>query len=139
MIITAETTPVVLAQLAAQQEQLAQQIEALTDQLADLTVASEQQDETTRTLARALRATAAEQAKNIAAIAKAANGNGNGNGGGSKTGDDAGKKSARAAAPAVRLVEETVEGKRGKVQPGAKLTEPPTEPEEPRRKAHRWI
>jgi hypothetical protein len=70
-IITADNSTTVLAQLAEQQERMAETIEGLVDQLADQTLRTDQHDEQLRTQAMALRSTAAQLARTIADSAKA--------------------------------------------------------------------
>ena len=78
-IITADNSTAVLAQLAEQQERIAETIEGLVDQLADQTLRTDQHDEQLRTQAMALRSTAAQLARTIADVAKAAPNPNNGN------------------------------------------------------------
>jgi hypothetical protein len=85
-IITADNSTAVLAQLAEQQERMAETIEDVIDQLADQALRSDQHDEQLRTQAAALRSTAAQLSRTIADVAKSGpnpnGGNpGNGNGG----------------------------------------------------------
>jgi ABC-type transporter Mla subunit MlaD len=86
-IITADNSSAVLAQLAEQQEHMAETIERVIDQLADQTLRTDRHDEQLRTQAAALRSTAAQLSRTIADTAKAAakpnNGNPGNSGGGS--------------------------------------------------------
>jgi hypothetical protein len=64
--------------------QLSEAVEALTNQLADQTLRGDRQDEQVRTLAAALRATAASQARDTAALAKTVKQNGRNPGNGDR-------------------------------------------------------
>lgn len=143
-IVTPENLPAVLAQVTDRQDQLDAQIQVLIDLMAEQEMRTDRQDEQLRVQASALRATATQLSANIRQLSDR-NGDGEGRSNGNAGKPRSAASGARQAGDGNGNDSRSNMAANGAAKSGSRserpalTTVPPaSEPEAPRKKAHRW-